>query len=373
MTVTTAMATELQNLHQTDAWVELYTLDCTAIGGAVYRFTPHFSDSGVVYFGGDGYMSLPITSDGWEVSATGTQPRPTLSVSNVAKTLLNAINTLGDIVGAKVTRIRTKVRFLDSATFSRVNLLNYSEDFSQAVWVTTNASVSRSTASVAAGAKTAFKLVEDGTASIAHKVQIGSLAVAVGQQHTVSFYAKAGERSFLSVDAGVTNRYSALQRCDVNLNNGSLSAFSQGTFGFGSTDVGNGWFRYVVSLPPVTAAGNNSITFNLKPSDTNSRVYNGDGTSGCYLTGVQWELGTSVSPYQYTTTSHQPFADSNAFLKPDVYFVEQKTAHTAEIVQWQLVSAIERLGMKLPRRQIFRDATKNSSGFPGVSRYRGYN
>lgn len=108
--------TELQKLSLDSPIVELFTIDCTPIGGSVYRFTPQFQDGGSVLFGGVSYTSLPITSEGWEVTATGTQPRPTLTISNVNSTLLSAVVTLGDIVGAKVTRVRTLRKYLDDGS-----------------------------------------------------------------------------------------------------------------------------------------------------------------------------------------------------------------------------------------------------------------
>lgn len=71
------------------------------------------SDGASVVFNGIQYVALPIITDGWELTASGAQPRPTLTVSNVNKTLLNAVISLGDIVNAKVTRMRTFAKFLD--------------------------------------------------------------------------------------------------------------------------------------------------------------------------------------------------------------------------------------------------------------------
>lgn len=107
---------DLQKLSLESPLVELYTLDCTAIGGSVYRFTPNFENGGSISFGGLTYTSMPIISDGWEANSNGTQPRPTLTISNVNQTLLNAVITLGDIVGAKVTRMRTLAKYLDGGS-----------------------------------------------------------------------------------------------------------------------------------------------------------------------------------------------------------------------------------------------------------------
>jgi lambda family phage minor tail protein L len=166
---------ELQTPFIDSPLVELYTIDLTSLTGGIFRFTPHFSEGGSVTFGGNAYTSIPIISEGWEVTATGTQPRPTLTISNVNKVLHNAVVSLGDIVGAKLTRTRTLKKHLDG----------------------------------------------------------------------------------------------------------------------------------------------------------------------------------------------EPNADANAFLKPEVYEIEQKTLHTSEVIQWQLSSVIDKFGVRIPRRQVTRD------NFPGVGRQRG--
>jgi lambda family phage minor tail protein L len=108
------MEADLQKLNLAYSLVELFTLDCSGFGGSVYHFTPHFGVGATLDFGGVTYTSIPITSDGWEVTSSGTQPRPTITISNVYSTMLNAVVTLGDIVGAKVTRKRTLERYLDA-------------------------------------------------------------------------------------------------------------------------------------------------------------------------------------------------------------------------------------------------------------------
>ena len=106
--------TELRKLHQTSPFIELFKLDCSAIGGATYHFTPNVTSSGgSIAFGGITYLPLPIQTTGWEFTANGTQARPTLTVSNVNQTLLNAVVTLKDLRNARVVRTRTFEKFLD--------------------------------------------------------------------------------------------------------------------------------------------------------------------------------------------------------------------------------------------------------------------
>ena len=108
---------ELLELHQTSAFVELYVLDCTAIGGSVYRFTPNVrANHAAITFGGLTYTAIPIITDGWDFSATGAPPKPRLSISNVSKVLLGAVISLGDLVGSTLTRVRTFEKFLDGGS-----------------------------------------------------------------------------------------------------------------------------------------------------------------------------------------------------------------------------------------------------------------
>lgn len=53
---------DLQNLNQSSGFVELFTLDCSAIGGTVYRFTNHPNpDGGPLVFGGCVFHAMADT------------------------------------------------------------------------------------------------------------------------------------------------------------------------------------------------------------------------------------------------------------------------------------------------------------------------
>jgi lambda family phage minor tail protein L len=105
--------------QQSSPWVSLFTLDTSALGGSVYNFTNNiYANGSFVMFANTSYVPLPMDFSGWEVMATssggsGAQPRPTFTVSNVNKTLLSVVISLGDLVGAKLTRIRTFEKYLD--------------------------------------------------------------------------------------------------------------------------------------------------------------------------------------------------------------------------------------------------------------------
>jgi lambda family phage minor tail protein L len=106
-------ATDSRQLHQTSALVELYDFDATSIGGSTYHFTPYYHEDGYITFNGVPYSCFPLGSSGWELTASGTMPRPTLQVSNVTQTFLAAVISLGDLTGMSVRRFFVYDKNLD--------------------------------------------------------------------------------------------------------------------------------------------------------------------------------------------------------------------------------------------------------------------
>jgi len=106
---------DLSDLHQLEPLVELYTLDLTSLGGAVYRFSNDKDFDGTdIVFGGHTYMTVPIQTTGWDFTSSGAPPKPTLTLSNVSKVLLADVIGLGDMVGATLLRLRTKPKYFDN-------------------------------------------------------------------------------------------------------------------------------------------------------------------------------------------------------------------------------------------------------------------
>lgn len=111
---------ELQKLNQTSPLIDLHVLDCTGIGGSVYRFTSHkWENDAAVVFQGNTYLYLPIQLSGFETAAGtnsssgGSLPQAEVSISNVSNILLASVVSLGDLVGATYYRMRTFAKFLD--------------------------------------------------------------------------------------------------------------------------------------------------------------------------------------------------------------------------------------------------------------------
>lgn len=105
---------DIQKLQPASDLIDLYTLDATDLGGTVSYFTPTTEDGADVIFNGITYEQLPVEFEGLEITGDGRLPRPKMRVANVNLTFVGLINAYQDGIGAKVTRIRTFRKYLDS-------------------------------------------------------------------------------------------------------------------------------------------------------------------------------------------------------------------------------------------------------------------
>lgn len=98
--------------------VELYELDATALGGSITRMHNGVNvlRSSVVWQGLT-YTPWPIEARGFEVTGKGQLPRPTVAVANVTGLLSALVRDYDDLIGAKFTRRRTMVKYLDAVNF----------------------------------------------------------------------------------------------------------------------------------------------------------------------------------------------------------------------------------------------------------------
>lgn len=102
---------ELQSLNPS-AILELFEL--TEYDSVNPTATERFTNERIpIVFQGNTYQPIPMESTGWEYKSTGTLPRPTLRFSNVLNYISNMARAYDDLIGAKVTRKRTLVKYLD--------------------------------------------------------------------------------------------------------------------------------------------------------------------------------------------------------------------------------------------------------------------
>jgi lambda family phage minor tail protein L len=113
--VTDPLARSVQSLAPGDL-VTLFRLDLGPIGVAeTWCFTPTPGVGGSVTFGGTTYQAADVEAEGFEVTGQGSIPNPTLRVSNATLMLAGIVLAHDDVVGARVTRIRTFAQYLDGA------------------------------------------------------------------------------------------------------------------------------------------------------------------------------------------------------------------------------------------------------------------
>ena len=109
---------EVQKLNPS-AIVELFELDTrNYTGGSILRFhtgTNQLND--YIVWNGNEYVPFPIQIDGFEWKSTGTLPRPKASIANVTGIISESLRSMDDLIGSKLTRIRTFVKYLDSVNF----------------------------------------------------------------------------------------------------------------------------------------------------------------------------------------------------------------------------------------------------------------
>lgn len=106
--------------------IELFVLDTTPItpGGDIIRFHAGINGLGNnIVWQGNTYTRYPIEAGGFERSGQGTLPRPTIKVANITTNQLGGIISAlayqyQDLLGAKVYRKRTFLKYLDAVNFT---------------------------------------------------------------------------------------------------------------------------------------------------------------------------------------------------------------------------------------------------------------
>jgi hypothetical protein len=187
------------------------------------------------------------------------------------------------------------------------NLLLRSEEFDNAAWTTTRASVSSNLIASPSGTTTADKLIEDATATNTHFVQ-QSVSVTTGTAYTFSLFVKASERNF--VQLVLNGQFAAVVSAIFDLSTGAVGQ-TTGTPATSAVLLSDGWWRLSITA---TANATGSTLAQVRVSSSSiTATYTGDGTSGIYIWGAQLEAGSSPTSYIPTgaTINSAPRFDHN--------------------------------------------------------------
>lgn len=111
---------ELFSLEPT-ALLEFFVIYYDYINAPDEKLYIHGGTNGInnsIYWQGVEYLPFPIQSIGFESKGDGSLPRPRLAVSNQDFFISNLIRRYNSLIGAKVVRKRTFVKFLDARNFA---------------------------------------------------------------------------------------------------------------------------------------------------------------------------------------------------------------------------------------------------------------
>jgi len=207
-------------------------------------------------------------------------------------TEVNAVNNL--VANLKSYGLWSKMKAIYPFVSDTNNLLSYTTDYSNAYWTKTGVTLTQNVGTAPDGTNTANKITETAVSS-GHWLKTAS-TLTVGLTYTISGYFKAAERQYavlIDDDAGVHTAY-------FNLSTGTLVSQS-GYTSTSITSVGNGWYRCSATRNAATVVSN---YYWATSSNGSTYSYLGDGTSGIYTWGFQFEQGA--------LTTYQPIATTPA-------------------------------------------------------------
>ena len=315
------------------AVIELFTLqlDATLHGSnTIYRFHngANMNANEEVVWAGNSYLRFPIECTGFEFTGTGTLPRPTISVSNIFGTLtaimqdVNQTTVGNDLNGAKLTRIRTLARFLDAVNFAP----------------TTTTTTSTQTVADPSDAETVT--------------------------YTVTVH-NPGSGNIFRID-GVNNPVITMKRGSTYIFN--LADATNATHPLRIKSDSGGEQTTTVSGTPGQAGA--TVTYQpaypSAPSDLRYYCSSHGNAMGNTITmnnpnTIQQQTTSS------STTQTNPYGtpDPTAEFPQEIYFLDRKVSENRDVVQWEAISALDLVNVKLPKRIATRDI------FPGIGTFVG--
>ena len=315
------------------AVIELFTLqlDTTLHGSStIYRFHngANLNANGEVVWAGNTYLRFPIECTGFEFTGTGTLPRPTISVSNIFGTLtaimqnVNQTTVGNDLNGAKLTRIRTLARFLDAVNFAPQTVTSTS---TQTVADPSDAETVTYTVTVVQDPGGANVFAINGVQKPVITMKRGSTYI-FNQSHS----SNVGHPLRIKSDAG-----------------GQQTTTNTGTLGTDAT----------VTYQPAYPSAPNDLRYYCTVHGNgmgNTITMNDPNT-------IQQTLTSS------STTQSNPFGtpDPTAEFPQEIYFLDRKISENRDVVQWEAISALDLVNVKLPKRIATRDI------FPGIGTFVG--
>ena len=196
---------------------------------------------------------------------------------------------------------------------ARYNMLTYSEQFGNAVWVNIQGVSSVSANSVLApdGTLTADKIIPEATTLVHGKYQ--TPVFQTGAQYSFTVWVK-------QVDAGVHFEFfcndTTQHRALVNLTDGTVALSQSVTVSVSGLDS-YGFRKVILSFTFAAATGPQQLQLRLtRSTSAYDQQFVGDGSTGLVMWGAQLNYGSAALPYQriaaatdYDTVGFKPYLD----------------------------------------------------------------
>jgi len=174
----------------------------------------------------------------------------------------------------------------------RTNLITYSEDFSDADWTKTGATITPNSTTSPNGTLNADKISED-TSTGEHFIQVDGITT-VDDKYSFLLFVKAGESSKLRVQGA--NYFTNITGADFDLIAKTATNLDEAV-NASIVEMSDGWFKCTfTSLNNAFVGGNAHYRIYLL-DDLGATSYTGDGTSGLYIYGAQLEQGSYATSY----------------------------------------------------------------------------
>ena len=122
--------------------------------------------------------------------------------------------------------------------------------------------------------------------------RVDRATVSASGSYTFSVFVKAAGYGFIRLRIGGDGAV-------FDLSNGNTSGVAAGIVA-SSQNYGNGWYRCIISK--AASATNEDIRINMQPT-LSTADFAGNGTSGIYVFGAQYETGSVATSYIPTTTA----------------------------------------------------------------------
>lgn len=226
-------------------------------------------------------------------AVTAYTPTTTQAITNYIPTLLSAPANVARFDHDPITA-ESKGLLIEE---QRVNLVTYSEQFDNATWTKTNATITTNTIVAPDGTLTGDLIVE-ATGTSFKQLRQSSISVTSGTAYTGSVYVKPSGRTWFVIELGGTPLACSAY---INLSTGAVGTQIGSPSSVTVTQLPNGWYRVTITKT-ATSTGTANIAF--YPTTTDNVIsYAGDGWSGVFIWGAQLEAGAFPTSYIKTEAS----------------------------------------------------------------------